>query len=84
MLIPKVSSGLGPHHGYVTTLPLYSRWTNESLFPGRTIHDQLAALGGLEKIDALLPDWPISDDTVMHIALAEGKIQNIETTTRLY
>ena len=39
---------------------------------GETIHEQLRELGGIEKITTALPDWPISDDTVMHLATAEG------------
>ena len=39
---------------------------------GETIHEQLKELGGIENITAELPNWPISDDTVMHLATAEG------------
>lgn len=38
-----------------------------------TIHEQLKELGGIESITAELPDWPVSDDTVMHLATAEGQ-----------
>ena len=41
---------------------------------GETIHDQLKELGGIENITVELPNWPISDDTVMHLATAEGEI----------
>lgn len=33
---------------------------------------ELKELGGLENIKAELPDWPVSDDTVLHLATAEG------------
>lgn len=33
---------------------------------------ELKELGGLQKIKAELPDWPVSDDTVLHLATAEG------------
>ena len=43
---------------------------------GPQIHKELAELGGLKNISVTLPDWPISDDTVMHLALAEGMSQS--------
>lgn len=33
---------------------------------------ELKELGGLQSIKAELPDWPVSDDTVLHLATAEG------------
>lgn len=33
---------------------------------------ELKELGGLKSIKAELPDWPVSDDTVLHLATAEG------------
>lgn len=33
---------------------------------------ELKELGGLQNIKAELPDWPVSDDTVLHLATAEG------------
>lgn len=33
---------------------------------------ELQELGGLKNIKAELPDWPVSDDTVLHLATAEG------------
>lgn len=33
---------------------------------------ELKDLGGLKNIKAELPDWPVSDDTVLHLATAEG------------
>ncbi|NP_001088264.2 uncharacterized protein LOC495095 [Xenopus laevis] len=46
---------------------------------GPQIHNELQELGGLGSIRASLPDWPVSDDTVLHLATAEslgtGKLQ---------
>uniref|UniRef100_A0A3Q1ELC5 ADP-ribosylarginine hydrolase n=1 Tax=Acanthochromis polyacanthus TaxID=80966 RepID=A0A3Q1ELC5_9TELE len=33
---------------------------------------KLKKLGGLKKIKVELPNWPVSDDTVLHLATAEG------------
>lgn len=33
---------------------------------------ELKELGGLKNIKAEVPDWPVSDDTVLHLATAEG------------
>ncbi|XP_063791407.1 ADP-ribosylhydrolase ARH1-like [Pseudophryne corroboree] len=45
---------------------------------GPQIHRELEELGGLQNITASLPDWPVSDDTVLHLAtgesLATGKL----------
>ncbi|XP_020792363.1 ADP-ribosylhydrolase ARH1-like isoform X2 [Boleophthalmus pectinirostris] len=58
-------SGAGDALGYRNQLWEY----NES---GPAIHQELKALGGLKNINAELPDWPVSDDTVLHLATAEG------------
>ncbi|KAM8876327.1 ADP-ribosylhydrolase ARH1-like isoform 1-T1 [Synchiropus picturatus] len=39
---------------------------------GPAIHQELQQLGGLKNIKVKLPDWPVSDDTVLHLATAEG------------
>ncbi|XP_018409408.1 PREDICTED: protein ADP-ribosylarginine hydrolase-like [Nanorana parkeri] len=39
---------------------------------GTAIHEELAKLGGLKKID--VKNWIVSDDTVMHIATAEALV----------
>ncbi|XP_070580955.1 ADP-ribosylhydrolase ARH1-like [Ptychodera flava] len=39
---------------------------------GEQIHEDLKQLGGLQKIKVKVPDWIISDDTVLHIATAEA------------
>ncbi|XP_019740446.1 ADP-ribosylarginine hydrolase isoform X2 [Hippocampus comes] len=55
-------SGAGDALGYRN-----QQWEyNES---GAAIHKEL---GGLKNIKAELPDWPVSDDTVLHLATAEG------------
>ncbi|XP_006814694.1 ADP-ribosylhydrolase ARH1-like [Saccoglossus kowalevskii] len=43
---------------------------------GKTIHKKLDEFGGLHKITVSLPNWRISDDTVLHIATAEGLVSN--------
>ncbi|XP_041939210.1 ADP-ribosylarginine hydrolase isoform X1 [Alosa sapidissima] len=58
-------SGAGDALGYRNQLWEY----NES---GPEIHKELQELGGLKNITAELPDWPVSDDTVLHLATAEG------------
>ncbi|CAJ0966980.1 unnamed protein product [Ranitomeya imitator] len=67
-------SGAGDALGYRNQLWEYCK-------SGPQIHAELQALGGLDKIRAALPDWPVSDDTVLHLAtgesLASGK-QNDE------
>ena len=40
---------------------------------GETIHRQVKQIGGLAKLD--VKDFPLSDDTVMHVATAEALIQ---------
>ncbi|XP_043942179.1 protein ADP-ribosylarginine hydrolase-like [Protopterus annectens] len=39
---------------------------------GPQIHKELAELGGLKNIQVMLPDWPVSDDTVLHLGTAEA------------
>ncbi|XP_053550866.1 ADP-ribosylhydrolase ARH1 isoform X2 [Bombina bombina] len=39
---------------------------------GPQILKELQELGGLSSLRVTLPDWPISDDTVLHLATAEG------------
>ncbi|XP_075035115.1 ADP-ribosylhydrolase ARH1-like [Mixophyes fleayi] len=39
---------------------------------GPQIHGELEELGGLPKIGVSLPDWPVSDDTVLHLATGES------------
>ncbi|XP_068563154.1 ADP-ribosylhydrolase ARH1-like [Cebidichthys violaceus] len=58
-------SGVGDALGYRNQLWEY----NES---GPAIHQELKELGGLKNIKAELPDWPGSDNTVLHLATTEG------------
>uniref|UniRef100_A0A3P8Z6F0 ADP-ribosylarginine hydrolase n=1 Tax=Esox lucius TaxID=8010 RepID=A0A3P8Z6F0_ESOLU len=58
-------SGVGDALGYRNQLWEY----NES---GPAIHQELQELGGLQNITVQLPDWPVSDDTVLHLATAEA------------
>ncbi|XP_064180692.1 ADP-ribosylarginine hydrolase [Anguilla rostrata] len=58
-------SGVGDALGYRNQLWEY----NES---GPAIHKELQELGGVENIAVELPDWPVSDDTVLHLATAEA------------
>ncbi|KAM6107062.1 ADP-ribosylhydrolase ARH1-like [Phoenicopterus ruber ruber] len=60
-----VLSGVGDALGYRG-----GRW--EYCTSGPQIHAELAELGGLEAITLKPPEWPVSDDTVLHLATAEG------------
>lgn len=60
-----VLSGVGDALGYRGGL-----W--EYCTSGPQIHAELAELGGLEAITLQLPEWPVSDDTILHLATAEG------------
>ncbi|XP_068160909.1 ADP-ribosylarginine hydrolase [Antennarius striatus] len=58
-------SGAGDALGYRNKLWEYNT-------SGPAILEELKELGGLNQIQAELPDWPVSDDTVLHLATAEG------------
>ncbi|KAK1151996.1 ADP-ribosylarginine hydrolase isoform X2 [Acipenser oxyrinchus oxyrinchus] len=58
-------SGAGDALGYRNQLWEY----NQS---GPCIHRELQEMGGLKNIVVQLPDWPVSDDTVLHLATAEA------------
>lgn len=60
-----VLSGAGDALGYRN-----QRW--EYCTSGPQIHQELQEMGGLGKIRVTLPDWPVSDDTVLHLATAEA------------
>ncbi|XP_066484326.1 ADP-ribosylhydrolase ARH1-like [Tiliqua scincoides] len=60
-----VLSGAGDALGYRN-----QRW--EYCTSGPQIHQELQELGGLGKVCVALPDWPVSDDTVLHLATAEA------------
>ncbi|XP_075687590.1 ADP-ribosylhydrolase ARH1-like [Rhinoderma darwinii] len=65
-------SGTGDALGYRNQLWEYCK-------SGPQIHAELQELGGLEDLRVSLPDWPVSDDTVLHLAtgesLATGKLE---------
>ncbi|XP_007572813.1 protein ADP-ribosylarginine hydrolase-like isoform X1 [Poecilia formosa] len=52
----------------------YRGGTWEFNYVGPNIHQELQELGGLKKITVQLPGWPVSDDTVLHLATAEALI----------
>ncbi|XP_062859315.1 ADP-ribosylhydrolase ARH1-like isoform X2 [Trichomycterus rosablanca] len=55
-------SGVGDAIGF--------KW--EFNYSGPLIHKSVQKLGGVKNITAKLPDWPVSDDTVLHLATAEA------------
>ncbi|XP_076219895.1 ADP-ribosylhydrolase ARH1-like [Aptenodytes patagonicus] len=64
-------SGVGDALGYWGGL-----W--EYCTSGPQIHAELAELGGLEAITLEPPEWPVSDDTVLHLATTEGLATGLE------
>ncbi|NXT82375.1 ADPRH hydrolase, partial [Zapornia atra] len=66
-----VLSGVGDALGYRGGL-----W--EYCTSGTQIHAELAELGGLGAITLEPPQWPVSDDTVLHLATAEGLATGLE------
>ena len=50
---------------------------------GEAIHKELEALGGLQKIQVNKKEWPVSDDTVMHLATADALVTG-KTGDELY
>lgn len=60
-------SGVGDAMGYKD-----GHW--EFCFVGEEIHKELKKLGGVKKLKISLPGWPVSDDTVMHIATAKALV----------
>ncbi|NXT19394.1 ADPRH hydrolase, partial [Syrrhaptes paradoxus] len=66
-----VLSGVGDALGYRG-----GRW--EYCTSGPQIHAELAELGGLEAITLQPPEWPVSDDTILHLATAEGLATGLE------
>ncbi|NXY87403.1 ADPRH hydrolase, partial [Alcedo cyanopectus] len=66
-----VLSGVGDALGYRGGL-----W--EYCTSGAQIHAELAELGGLGAITLQPPEWPVSDDTVLLLATAEGLATGLE------
>ncbi|KAM8982817.1 ADP-ribosylhydrolase ARH1-like [Ara ararauna] len=66
-----VLSGVGDALGYRGGL-----W--EYCTSGAQIHRELQEMGGLEAIVLEPPEWPVSDDTVLHLATAEGLATGLE------
>lgn len=60
-----VLSGVGDALGYKN-----GEWEFER--DGDRIHRELQYLGGVENVFVQLPDWRVSDDTIMHIATARA------------
>ncbi|XP_078681932.1 ADP-ribosylhydrolase ARH1-like isoform X2 [Branchiostoma floridae x Branchiostoma belcheri] len=72
-----VLSGVGDALGYKNQEWEYNK-------SGPDIHKQLADLGGLSNITVQLPGWPVSDDTVMHLATAEALVIDSEKKEHIY
>lgn len=60
-----VLSGVGDAMGFKN-----GEW--EFCHSGVEIHNMAKNLGGIEKLKIELPEWPVSDDTVLHLATAES------------
>ena len=54
----------------------------EFCFSGPAIHDEVRKLGGIEKLN--VKGWLVSDDTVLHIAIAEALLSDWSTKDVLY
>ncbi|BFZ02962.1 hypothetical protein BsWGS_06001 [Bradybaena similaris] len=63
-----VLSGVGDALGYYNG-------AFEFCHVGSAIYEKVRQLGGLEQIHVKLPDWTVSDDTVMHLATGEAIVQ---------
>jgi ADP-ribosylglycohydrolase len=56
----------------------------EFLKDGNAIHRQLSELGGLDALTLCLPDFRVSDDTILHLATAEALIEPHPSREKLY
>lgn len=67
-----VLSGVGDAMGYKN-----GSW--EFCHSGSAIHQEAKELGGIEKLKIKLPNWMVSDDTVLHLATAEAYMETKDT-----
>lgn len=72
-----VLSGVGDALGY-------KKGSWEFCHSGEAIHKELKELGGVDNIKVNKKEWPVSDDTVMHIATAEALINKTEADSGLF
>ncbi len=63
MVLGAVGDAMGYYNG---------RW--EFCRSGSAIHEEVEQLGGVAKLKVCPPDFDVSDDTVLHIATAEGLV----------
>lgn len=54
----------------------YKNGTWEFCKRGEEIHRQLKDMGGIKHIDVSIPEWTVSDDTVMHLATADALVRH--------
>ena len=62
----------------------YKNGSWEFCHSGQQIHQQLASLGGVDRIEVDPRRWMVSDDTVMHIATAEALVSDWAGRKELY
>ena len=62
----------------------YRNDTWEVCRSGERIHEEAKELGGIENVNVTPKDWRVSDDTVMHIATAEGLLTSWSGSEELY
>ena len=70
-----VLSGVGDALGYKN-----GEW--EFCSSGEKIHTELGRLGGVERISVRLPDWMVSDDTVLHMATGRALSRHDKDTNK--
>lgn len=56
----------------------------EFCYQGLIIHERLKELGGVENIKVDVKNWRLSDDTVLHLATAEGLVSDWSSKEQLY
>ncbi|XP_071497275.1 ADP-ribosylhydrolase ARH1-like [Diadema antillarum] len=70
-------SGVGDAMGYRS-----GSW--EFNFVGADIHKEVTALGGVTKLKVKLPAFPVSDDTVLHLATARALLSGKPVGEKLF